>query len=193
MKKVLFFLGICWIYTAQAQDSNIVMSYRGQPVPSAIAPSMSAFSQDVCGIPVSGAVSSTVIGFSGGTVYTDANCERIKLAKTLNDLGLKVAAVATLCQDDRIWDAMMMSGTPCPIDGLVGDAARNEWIKQKPAKFEKLYGQVPAPVAITNKPNQLCAAMHILSYRFGAYYKRAMHGDRAECGATSLLVPIPSN
>jgi hypothetical protein len=153
MKKVLFFLGICWIYTAQAQDSNIVMSYRGQPVPSAIAPSMSAFSQDVCGIPVSGAVSSTVIGFSGGTVYTDANCERIKLAKTLNDLGLKVAAVATLCQDDRIWDAMMMSGTPCPIDGLVGDAARNEWIKQKPKKFEKLYGQVPTPVAITNKPD----------------------------------------
>jgi hypothetical protein len=153
MRVVLFLLGVCCIYTAQAQDSNIVMSYRGQPVPSAIAPSMSAFSQDVCGIPVSGAVSSTVIGFSGGTVYTDANCERIKLAKTLNDLGLKVAAVATLCQDDRIWDAMMMSGTPCPIDGLVGDAARNEWIKQKPRKFEKLYGQVPAPVAITNKPN----------------------------------------
>jgi hypothetical protein len=153
MRAVLFLLGVCCIYTAQAQDSNIVMSYRGQPVPSAIAPSMSAFSQDVCGIPVSGAVSSTVIGFSGGTVYTDANCERIKLAKTLNDLGLKVAAVATLCQDDRIWDAMMMSGTPCPIDGLVGDAARNEWIKQKPRKFEKLYGQVPAPVAITNKPN----------------------------------------
>jgi hypothetical protein len=153
MRAVLFLLGVCCIYTAQAQDSNIVMSYRGQPVPSAIAPSMSAFSQDVCGIPVSGAVSSTVIGFSGGTVYTDANCERIKLAKTLNDLGLKVAAVATLCQDDRIWDAMMMSGTPCPIDGLVGDAARNEWVKQKPRKFEKLYGQVPAPVAITNKPN----------------------------------------
>ena len=153
MRAVFFLLGVCCIYTAQAQDSNIVMSYRGQPVPSAIAPSMSAFSQDVCGIPVSGAVSSTVIGFSGGTVYTDANCERIKLAKTLNDLGLKVAAVATLCQDDRIWDAMMMSGTPCPIDGLVGDAARNEWIKQKPRKFEKLYGQVPAPVAITNKPN----------------------------------------
>jgi hypothetical protein len=153
MRAVLFLLGVCCIYTAQAQDSNIVMSYRGQPVPSAIAPSMSAFSQDVCGIPVSGAVSSTVIGFSGGTVYTDANCERIKLAKTLNDLGLKVAAVATLCQDARIWDAMMMSGTPCPIDGLVGDAARNEWIKQKPKKFEKLYGQVPAPVAITNKPN----------------------------------------
>jgi hypothetical protein len=145
----LCIFGLCLFNFAQAQDANISMNYRGQPVPSAIAPSMSAFSQDVCGIPVSGAVSSTVIGFSGGTVYTDTNCERIKLAKTLNDLGLKVAAVATLCQDDRIWNAMMMSGTPCPIDGLVGDAARNEWIKQKPVKFEKLYGQVPSIISVT--------------------------------------------
>ena len=148
-KTWVVFLGLGCIYTAQAQDANISMNYRGQPVPSAISPSMSAFSQDVCGIPVSGAISSTVIGFSGGSVYTDTNCERIKLAKTLNDLGLKVAAVATLCQDDRIWDAMMMSGTPCPIDGLIGDAARNEWIKQKPKKFERLYGQVPPIISVT--------------------------------------------
>lgn len=137
------------INNGRAQDTTMTMNYKGQPVPSAIAPSMSAFSQDVCGIPVSGAVSSTVIGVSGGSVYTDANCERIKLAKTLNDLGLKVSAVAILCGDERVWDAMMMSGTPCPIDGLVGDAARNEWIKQSPKKFEKLYGKVPPLVTAT--------------------------------------------
>lgn len=150
---------LCWflggivlgavIAVAMAQDTTMVMKYQGQPVPSAIAPSMSAFSQDVCGIPVSGAISSTVIGVSGGSVYTDSNCERIKLAKTLNDLGLKVSAVAVLCADNRVWDAMMMSGTPCPIDGLVGDAARNEWIKQDPKKFEKLYGKVP-PLVTAN-------------------------------------------
>lgn len=152
MRKLLLLLAVYFVLPAQAQDSNIVMSYRGQPVPSAIAPSMSAFSQDVCGIPVSGAVSSTVIGFSGGSIYTDANCERIKLAKTLNDLGLKVAAVATLCQDQRIWEAMMQSGTPCPIDGMIGDVARNAWIKQHPKKFERLYGKVP-PLAVIDKPN----------------------------------------
>jgi hypothetical protein len=142
-----------WLLKAEAQET--IISYKGQPVPSAISPSMSAFSQDVCGIPVSGAVSSTVIGFSGGTIYTDGNCERIKLAKTLNDLGLKVAAVATLCADDRIWDSMMQSGTPCPIDGLIGDAARNAWIKQHPKKFERLYGSVPpiVPIAV-DKPAQ---------------------------------------
>ena len=139
---------------AHAQDSNMTMNYKGQPVAAAIAPSMSAFSQDVCGIPVSGAVSSTVIGVSGGSVYTDANCERIKLAKTLNDLGLKVSAVAILCGDNRVWDAMMMSGTPCPIDGLIGDAARNEWIKREPKKFEKLYGQVPPLVDLAAKSKE---------------------------------------
>jgi hypothetical protein len=152
MREILFIwavlIGVLFAYNAKAQNTVMDMNYRGQPVPSAIAPSMSAFSQDVCGIPVSGAISSTVIGVSGGSVYTDKNCERIKIAKTLNDLGLKVAAVSTLCADDRVWDAMMMSGTPCPIDGLIGDEARNEWIKQAPKKFEKLYGKVPSLVAI---------------------------------------------
>lgn len=145
-------LGVLLAYSpsSKAQDSTMTMNYKGQPVPSAMAPSMSAFSQDVCGIPLSGAVSTVAIGVSGGTVYTDTNCERIKLAKTLNDLQLKVAAVAILCGDDRVWDAMMMSGSPCPIDGMIGDAARDAWIKQSPRKFEKLYGYIP-PLS-TSKP-----------------------------------------
>lgn len=141
------------IAVVTAQDTTI--NYKGQPVPTAMAPSMSAFSQDVCGIPLSAAVSTIAVGVSGGTVYTDANCERIKLAKTLSDMQLKVAAVGVLCADDRVWEAMMMSGTPCPIDGLVGDAARDAWIKQHPLKFVKLYGKVP-PLSTANsdKPKE---------------------------------------
>ena len=115
---------------------------------------MSAFSQDICGVPLSGAVSTVGFGVSGGSVYTDQNCERIKLAKTLNDLGLKVSAVAVLCADSRIWDAMMMSGTPCPIDGLIGDSARDAWIKRNPERFEKLYGKVPPLSVSSTKPNE---------------------------------------
>jgi hypothetical protein len=48
---------------------------------------------------------------------------------------------------------MMMSGSPCPIDSLVGDAARDEWIRQKPEKFKKLYGKVP-PLSTANKPKE---------------------------------------
>jgi hypothetical protein len=154
MREILFIwvtlIGVAFAFgagKAKAQDTTI--NYKGQPPPTAMAPSMSAFSQDVCAVPVSGAISSTVIGFSGGSMYKDENCERIKLAKTLNDLGLKVSAVAVLCSDNRVWDAMMMSGTPCPIDGLVGDAARNEWIKRQPKKFEKLYGTVPPLVVLS--------------------------------------------
>jgi hypothetical protein len=153
MKQILFILSMILgglialsIGNVKAQDTTI--NYKGQPVPTAMAPSMSAFSQDVCGIPLSAAVSTVGIGVSGGTVYTDTNCERIKIAKTLNDLGLKVAAVAVLCGDQRIWDGMMMSGTPCPIDGLIGDAARDEWIKKFPQRFERLYGTVP-PLSVT--------------------------------------------
>lgn len=137
---------------AMAQDSTMTMNYKGQPVTTAVAPSMSAFSQDVCGIPLSAAVSTVAIGVSGGTVYTDANCERIKLAKTLSDMQLKVAAVGILCADERVWDAMMMSGSPCPIDGLVGDAARDQWIKSHPKKFEKLYGKVPPLSSASSTP-----------------------------------------
>ena len=152
MRKLIALFFLCG--SVYAQDTTMVMKYQGQPVPSAIAPSMSAFSQDVCGIPVSGAISSTVIGVSGGTVYTDVNCERIKLAKTLNDLGLKVSAVAVLCGDNRVWDAMMLSGTPCPYDGLVGDAARDAWIKKNPERFEKLYGAVPPLTTTSTKPDK---------------------------------------
>jgi hypothetical protein len=156
VKIILFLIVLLLAYAVDSKAQNTVMEmkYQGQPVPSAIAPSMSAFSQDVCGIPVSGAVSSTVIGVSGGSVYTDSNCERIKIAKTLNDLGLKVAAVATLCADSRVWDAMLMSGTPCPIDGLIGDAARDAWIKKNPEKFEKLYGKVPPLSTAITKSNE---------------------------------------
>lgn len=126
---------------AVAQDTTI--NYRGQPPTTAISPSISMMSQDVCAVPVSGAVSSTVIGFSGGTVIHDENCQRIKLAKVLNDVGLKVSAVAVLCQDIRVWEAMEMSGSPCPIGGAIGDAARQAWIELYPDRYRKLYGRIP--------------------------------------------------
>jgi hypothetical protein len=62
----------------------------------------------------------------GGTMR-DMNCERIKLSKNLYDMGMKVAAVATLCQDERVFSAMLAAGTPCPIDGKIGAQAKEEW------------------------------------------------------------------
>ena len=136
---------------AMAQDTTI--NYRGQPPAAAMAPSISSFSQDNCLVAVAGAVSSTVFGFSGGSYKMDEDCSSRKWAKFLSDNGLKVAAVAVACQaKEENWQAMMLSGTPCPIDGLVGDAARNEWIKRHPEKFKKLYGTVPPLVDLAANP-----------------------------------------
>jgi hypothetical protein len=84
---------------------------------------------------------------AGGTTITDANCERIKLARELSNQGLKVAAVAMLCADIRVWEAMEMSGSPCPVGGSIGDAAREAWVKLHPERFKKLYGKVPVLAA----------------------------------------------
>ena len=93
------------------------------------APSMSAMSQDLCVVGMSGGVSTFGLGISGGTYRTDENCERIKLSKVLNDLGMKVAAVSILCQDPRVFFAMEQSGTPCPFEGKIGKDASNQWKK----------------------------------------------------------------
>ncbi len=101
----------------------------GIPVNSANSPSFSAMSQDVCSMGVSGSVSTAVVGLSAGKHYRDLNCERIKLSKVLYDYGMKVAAVSILCQDERVFEAMMMAGTPCPFEGKIGKEAVSEWKK----------------------------------------------------------------
>ena len=97
------------------------------PPPSAISPSINSSNSDLCTVGVSGAVQTQILGISGGMTVRDMNCERLKLSKTLYDMGMKVAAISTLCQDKRIFDAMMMAGTPCPYDGLIGADAKAAW------------------------------------------------------------------
>jgi len=139
MKQVLGLI-LCLYFGISYADTTVIQN-KGMPVASAMAPSMSAFSQDVCAVPVSGAGNVGVFSVSAGTVLLDQNCVKIKLAKTLNDLGLKVAAVSVLCQDPTVWDAMEMSGSPCPLGGAVGNVAKAAWFKRYPERFKKLYGE----------------------------------------------------
>lgn len=97
------------------------------PPPTAVAPAVTSINNDVCAVVASGAVQTQIFGISMGGTMRDMNCERIKLAKNLFDMGMKVAAVATLCQDERVFSAMMAAGTPCPVDGKIGAQAREEW------------------------------------------------------------------
>ena len=97
--------------------------------PGATAPSYNSMTQDVCAVGVSAGIQTFGIGLSGGKHVIDKNCERLKLARILNDFGMKVAAVAILCQDERVFESMIQAGTPCPIDGRIGKEALALWQK----------------------------------------------------------------
>ena len=132
--------GICVL--AQAQSDPIVTQSTSDsktssisdskttvvsPPPSAIAPSITSINSDICVTGVSGAAQTQIFGLSFGNTQVDYNCERLKLSKTLYDMGMKVAAVAAMCQDRRVFDAMMNAGTPCPVDGKIGAEAKAIW------------------------------------------------------------------
>jgi len=108
--------------TSSTTNSNI----KSAP-PSSSAPSYNSMTQDVCAVGASAGIQTFGVGLSGGKHFIDKNCERLKLARILNDFGMKVAAVAILCQDERVFESMILAGTPCPIDGKIG-------------KMPKLYG-----------------------------------------------------
>tara|TARA_R110002167_G_scaffold5132_1_gene24053 strand:+ start:315 stop:896 length:582 start_codon:yes stop_codon:yes gene_type:complete len=97
------------------------------PPPSAISPQINMSNSDLCTVGISGAVQTQILGISAGKTIRDMNCEKLKNAKTMYDMGMKVAAVSVMCQDERVFNAMLNAGTPCPKDGLVGDKARLAW------------------------------------------------------------------
>lgn len=97
------------------------------PPPTAVAPAITVINSDVCAVAASGAVQTQILGISMGGTQVDKNCERLKLARGVYDMGMKVAAVAIMCQDERVFSAMMNAGTPCPVDGKIGEQAKEIW------------------------------------------------------------------
>ena len=115
--------------SSNSTTSNTTNSNIKSAPPTAGAPSYNSMTQDVCAVGVSMGVQTFGIGVSGGKHVIDKNCERLKLARILNDFGMKVAAVAILCQDERVFESMIQAGTPCPIDGRIGKEAQALWSK----------------------------------------------------------------
>ena len=120
-----------------AADSNTVSSSTvtgtttvDRTPSTAASPNVIINNQDVCTTGISGAAQSAWFGISVGKTIRDENCERLKLARSLYGMGMKVAAVSLMCQDVRVFQAMEMAGTPCPIDGKIGEAAKQIWDKE---------------------------------------------------------------
>ena len=112
-----------------AADSNTVSStvVTDKAPPTASAPSVVVNNSDICKSGAAASIQTQVLGVATGITITDENCERIKLARSLYGMGMKVAAVSTLCRDHRVFDAMWMSGTPCPFMGKIGNEAKTAW------------------------------------------------------------------
>lgn len=110
-------------------NGNTTTTLKSPPA-SAITPTINTSNSDLCTFGVAGAVQTQILGISTGTQFTDENCERLKNAKTLYDMGMKVAAVSLMCTDERVFDAMMNAGTPCPYDGLIGPEAKAAWLAE---------------------------------------------------------------
>ena len=141
--------------TNSTSNSNI----RSAP-PTSSAPSYNSMTQDVCAVGASAGLQTFGVGISGGKHFIDKNCERLKLARILNDFGMKVAAVAILCQDERVFESMIQAGTPCPIDGKIGKDAQALWNKydfERPdykayvKRMKKREKVAPTPNAISLK------------------------------------------
>ena len=121
--------------TNSTSDSTTTVK---SPPPTAVAPNITSINNDLCAVGVSGAAQTQILGIAIGSTFVDKNCERLKLSKTLYDMGMKVAAVSTLCQDERVFTAMMNAGTPCPVDGKIGNEAKVIWEADPERKPQKV-------------------------------------------------------
>jgi len=131
--------------------NNSTSNIKSAP-PTAAAPNVTNSGSDVCLAGASAGVQTFGVGISGGKSFRDKNCERIKLSRELNTLGMKVAAVAILCQDERVFFAMEQAGTPCPFEGKIGKEAKAAW--QKYDKLRPDYDQYVQNLKIIEKKNE---------------------------------------
>ena len=158
MKKIISFAFILFLASPVfAQTNTVTSTVTGtntvstvgtttvdKTPPTAAAPSVVVNNSDVCKSAYSAGVQTGVLGVASGVTVTDKNCERLKLARSLYGMGMKVAAVSTLCQDARVFDAMIMAGTPCPYKGKIGDEALLAW--------QENYNEIPEGVKLLSKP-----------------------------------------
>ena len=134
MRWLVVFLLIVFCTPAYAVDTVTNATVSSSTVidkapPTASSPSIVVNNNDICQVGSSGAVQTSLFGISGGTTTRDLNCERIKLARAVYGMGLKVAGISLLCQEVRVFDALWMAGTPCPYEGSIGDAAKEKWLE----------------------------------------------------------------
>ncbi len=157
---IIFLFLLLLVVSFKSFSADSTVNYKNQPPPSAIAPGVQSYSQMICSFPVTGAVSTSVVGISTGTTFTDWHCERRALSNSLSKAGLKVASITVLCAGSKIvWASMLHSGTPCSIwngkKALIGKDA---------IKYYKAMGYIDEYGNIKKYPDYLGGDYDVLDY-----------------------------
>ena len=115
------------IQSSWAETNTVSSTVVNNTPPTANAPVIPNSNSDICKVGIGGAVQNNVLGIATGVLIDDELCQLLKLSKTQFAFGMKVSAVAILCQDHRVWTSMMDASTPCPVNGLIGAEAAAYW------------------------------------------------------------------
>jgi len=117
------------ITSANGADTNTVSStvVTDKSVPTANAPSVVVNNSDICKVATSGAIQTNILGLATGVVVDDELCQLLKLSRQLYASGLKVASISLLATDPRVFDSLVMAGTPPPYMGSIGSEALEKW------------------------------------------------------------------
>ena len=133
-----------------AETNTVSSTVVNNTPPTANAPVLPNSNSDICKVGVGGAVQNNVLGIATGVLIDDELCQLLKLSRSQYAFGMKVSAVALLCQDPRVWTSMMDAGTPCPVNGLIGAEAAAYW-EANPDKIPDGSRYKPEYIA-ANKP-----------------------------------------
>lgn len=115
-----------------SNNSSTSTTYNGSqgamsnPVPTAMAPTMmGGGGNDSCLIPTSKGFQISLFGMAEGSMEQDPHCNRRKDARLMGapqavgGLGLQVSGISVMCSDARVFRAMALANTPCPVNDIV--------------------------------------------------------------------------
>ncbi len=149
------FLSLIFMYlsisNSFAETNTVSSTVVNNTPPTANAPVIPNSNSDICKVGVGGSVQNNVLGLATGVLVDDELCQLLKLSRSQYAFGMKVSAVALLCQDPRVWTSMMDAGTPCPVNGLIGAEAAAYW-EENPdtipdgSRYKTEYIQAAKPV-----------------------------------------------
>jgi len=115
-------------------NSDTSTQARVTTTPTVVAPGLAAAGIETCLGSSAGGISLMGGGFTFGSTKVDEGCTIRLLARQLYAFGFQKAALALMCQDERVAAAMEAAGSSCP--GVPGERSIYNQVSALPAQEE---------------------------------------------------------